>query len=254
MLSRTPTSAESDQHTDVLRDESQTGGSPTCRGLHRRDASQYRYSQPRMVHSRGVVCAHTGHLKMAQCGASYLAHTLTARAPTACPLRRCTCATHVRQHEALCRASSRRGTARRVRALSAWGCRQGACLEAWRVPAPDGGVEVAGLLQELLAHAEHLGCVGHLGRALHQRAQRAVPRGRHRLPHRHRGAPVLAEHQVEVRRVRRVWPPLRPLIGVVPVDLRKTNQTSHQRLLKQFLFVLCLLYAAEQMRPDVISQ
>ena len=40
----------------------------------------------------------------------------------------------------------------------------------------------------------------------------------------------------------------------VPVDLRKTNQTSHQRLLKQFLFVLCLLYAAEQMRPDVISQ
>ena len=64
MLSRTPTSAESGQHTDGLRDVSQTGGSPTCRGLHRRDASQYRYSQPRMVHSRGVVCAHTGHLKM----------------------------------------------------------------------------------------------------------------------------------------------------------------------------------------------
>lgn len=34
------------------------GSSPTCRELHRREASQYRYFQPRMVHSRGVVCAH----------------------------------------------------------------------------------------------------------------------------------------------------------------------------------------------------
>lgn len=112
MLSRTLDTAESDRHTDGLRDESQTGGSPTCQGLHRRDASQYRYSQPRMVHSRGVVCAHTGHLKMAQCGTSYLAHILTARAPIAFPFGRCTCATLVRQHAALCQAFSRHGDAR----------------------------------------------------------------------------------------------------------------------------------------------
>ncbi len=39
--------------------ECRAGGSPTCWGLHRRDASQYRHSQFRMVHSRGAVCAHT---------------------------------------------------------------------------------------------------------------------------------------------------------------------------------------------------
>ena len=39
--------------------ECRAGGSSTCWGLHRRDASQYRHSQFRMVHSRGAVCAHT---------------------------------------------------------------------------------------------------------------------------------------------------------------------------------------------------
>ncbi len=48
--------------------ECRAGDSPTCWGLHRRDASQYRHSQFRMVHSRGAVCVHTSCQKPA-CGA-----------------------------------------------------------------------------------------------------------------------------------------------------------------------------------------
>lgn len=50
-----------------------------------------------------------------------------------------------------------------------------ACLEAGRVPAPDGGVEEAGAAQQALPHAQHLACVWHLGGPLHQCAQRSIP-------------------------------------------------------------------------------